>query len=85
MTMIHPSQGHKVAADQLGPILTLLASPIHALAIVSAAPVAVGFGVVVVALFYHYLLGAPMNGGTSSPPRPVPAPGGASGSGSRLA
>ncbi|WP_374298384.1 TRAP transporter small permease [Paracoccus sp. (in: a-proteobacteria)] len=62
MTMVHPSEGHKVAAERHGSVWTVLAWPIHALAAVSAALVAVGFAAVVVAVFYRYLLGAPLNG-----------------------
>lgn len=62
MTMAHPSGDHKVAAGRHGSTWTLLAWPIHALAAVSAALVAVGFAAVVVAVFYRYLLGAPLNG-----------------------
>ena len=34
MTMAHPSQGHKVAAERHGSVWTVLAWPIHALAAV---------------------------------------------------
>lgn len=62
MTMVHLSKGQKIAAERRGSGWTMLAWPIHALAAVSAALVAVGFGAVVVAVFYRYLLGAPLNG-----------------------
>lgn len=62
MTMVHPSEGHGTAVGRNGSIWTVLAWPIHALAAVSAALVAAGFVAVVVAVFYRYLLGAPLNG-----------------------
>lgn len=62
MTMAHPSEGQGAAGIGQGSIWTVLAWPIHALAAVSAALVAAGFAAVVVAVFYRYLLGAPLNG-----------------------
>lgn len=60
--MAHPSEGQGASGERHGPLWTVLAWPVHALAALSAAMVVVGFIAVVIAVFYRYLLGTPVNG-----------------------
>jgi TRAP-type C4-dicarboxylate transport system permease small subunit len=60
--MGHPSEGPGASGEKHGPVWAVLAWPVHALAALSAALVVVGFVAVVIAVFYRYFLGSPVNG-----------------------
>src|SRR5690606_32960018 len=62
MTVTHPAKRQGLRGEGVGSLWSFLTWPIHTLAAVSAALVAVGFAAVVIAVFYRYLLGAPLNG-----------------------
>ena len=59
--MHDPSNGSGAAGKRHGLLWTVLAWPVHALAALSAAMVVAGFVSVVIAVFYRYLLGTPVN------------------------